>query len=456
MMKIRYYIALWISKLCIILLRTFRFAATNFPGTVALKICPTFLKYADRPAKIIAVTGTNGKTTVSNMVLDMLLAEGYKVLNNRLGSNINTGIASSLIYGMSFFGKNKNDIGVLEIDERSALRIYPYIKPEIILVTNLSRDSIMRNAHPQYIADILTKHIPRNSKLILNADDLISSSISPENERVYFGIEKMQSDIKKSINLIVDSQICPKCNNLLEYEYLRYNHIGRAYCSSCTFEAPKYDCAGFNVDIEDMTMMIRDEEGVGKYKLLNDSVFNIYNVLSVVVLFRVMGYDHDKIKELFNKIDIVASRFKEQRIKDKTLYKMLAKEKNAFATTRVFDYISQMPGKKEIILMNSCQDDMRHWSENTCWLYDCDFEFLNDDNIENIVICGPRRYDHKLRLLLAGIDESRISLCETEEMSPEKLKLFKEDNIYVLYGTDSIGLGNKIADMVRNRILTEV
>ncbi len=88
---------------------------------------------------------------------------------------------------------------------------------------------------------------------------------------------------------------------------------------------------------------------------------------------------------------------------------MLAKEKNAFASSRVFDYISHTKGKKEIILMNCCQGDAIHWSENTCWMYDCDFEFLNDENIENIIICGPRVKDYRLRLLLAGVPEEKIS-----------------------------------------------
>ena len=101
---------------------------------------------------------------------------------------------------------------------------------------------------------------------------------------------------------------------------------------------------------------------------------------------------------------------------------------------------------KEIILMNSCQGDMKHWSENTCWLYDCDFEYLKDESIKNIILCGPRRFDHKLRLLLAGIPEDRISFSEKEIDVPDKLKLFPDDHIYVLYGTDSFALGMKVAD----------
>ena len=450
--KIRYYIALWAAKLSIIALKLTRHNGTNFPGALALRLCPEFLKYAAKPKKIIAVTGTNGKTTVSNMLLDMLTMDGKQVLNNKMGSNINSGIASSLIYGSSLLGRCKYEIGLFEVDERSALRVYPYMKPDYMLITNLSRDSIMRNAHPEYIANILTKYIPKETKLVLNADDLISCGVAPENERVYFGIEKMATDQTECINLINDLQICPVCHHELKYEYLRYNHIGKAYCPECGFKAPVYDYAGQNVDVDKMTIDVADHAGTGHYKLLNESVFNIYNVVSAVAILREIGYSHEQIEGFFGKLNIVGSRYNEEKIGSRTLYRVLAKEKNAFATTRVFDYIGGLAGDKEIILMNSCQGDMKHWSENTCWLYDCDFEFLNHENIKNIVLCGPRRFDHKLRLLLAGVPEERLSFAEKEIDAPDLLKLFENDHIYVLYGTDSIDLGKKVADKVENML----
>ena len=379
--------------------------------------------------------------------------DGKRVMNNKMGSNINSGIASSLIYGASLGGRCRYDLGLFEVDERSALRVYPYLKPDYMLITNLSRDSIMRNAHPEYIRDILTKYIPKETKLILNADDLICCGIAPENPRVYFGIEKMDTDVTDCVNLINDLQICPQCHRRLEYEYRRYNHIGRAYCPHCGFKAPAYDYAGCHVDLDKMRIDVRDAAGIGHYRLLNESIFNIYNVVSAVALLREIGYSHAQIEA--SDLNIVGSRYDAETIGSRTLYRLLAKEKNAFATTRVFDYISGLDGDKEIILMNSCQGDMKHWSENTCWLYDCDFEFLNRDNIKNIILCGPRRFDHKLRLLLAGVPEEKLSFAERETDAPDKLRLFANDQIYVLYGTDSIALGKKVADQVRTLLIAK-
>lgn len=458
MQKLRFLIALAAAKLSIVALKITRHNGTNFPGVLALRICPDFIRYIGKPKRVIAVSGTNGKTTTCNMILDALTMDGKEVVNNRMGSNINSGIATSLIQNATLTGKCKLDMGVFEVDERSALRIFPYLKPDYMLITNLSRDSIMRNGHPEYIQGILTKYIPKETRLILNADDLICSNVSPENERVYFGIERMPGDKDRCDNLIQDFQICPECRHKLEFEYVRYSHIGRAFCPHCGFKAPDYGYAGCNVDLDAMTIQVREDVCGGEiatYRLLNDSVYNIYNVVSAVALFRQLGYSREQIQEFFNRMSIVGTRYDIKKVADKKIHMMLAKDKNAFAGSRVFEYISQTPGTKEIIIMNSCQDDAVHWSENICWLYDCDFEFLNHESIKNIVVCGPRVKDYRYRLLLAGVPDEKISYTDKEIDAPKQLKYLDNDNIFVLYGTDSITLGYKVAERIERSISCE-
>lgn len=259
--KIRFFMALWAAKLSIIALKITRHNGTNFPGIVAIKICPDFLKQVKKPGKIIGITGTNGKTTVCNLAIDMFKQDGKEVLNNNLGSNINTGIATAFITGTGIFGRVKYDTAVLEMDERSAPLLFPTIKPDWLLINNLTRDSIMRNGHPEYIGRILTEEMYSETKLLLNGDDLIASSIAPDNERKYFGIESLDSDVTECINLVNDLRICPKCNSLLKYRHRRYHHIGKAYCPDCGFESPKCDYEGKNVDLEQMTIDIEEKDG---------------------------------------------------------------------------------------------------------------------------------------------------------------------------------------------------
>ena len=233
--KLRFLLALWLGKLSIPALKITHHNGTDFPGSLAVKVCPDFLKYVGKPHLMVAVTGTNGKTTVSNMLVDILEAEGHRVLSNRAGSNISSGVSTAFIRNCDMLGRVKNcDMAVLEIDERSAPKIYPYVRPNYILITNLFRDSIMRNAHPGYIAGILSRNLPKESKLILNADDLISCGVAEGNERCYFGIGRMPGDVTDCVNLLNDMRICPKCAGKLRYEYRRDHHIGHAKAAAST------------------------------------------------------------------------------------------------------------------------------------------------------------------------------------------------------------------------------
>src|SRR5699024_7772865 len=173
------------------------------------------------------------------------------------GSNIAAGVATTLISGSSIMGKAKKELAILEVDERSSPKIYPYLAPTYLVCTNLFRDSMMRNAHTEFISGLLTKYIPKNTTLILNGDDLIASNIAPENKRMYFGIDKLPIDGKVCENIAKDIVVCPKCNTKLEYDYVRYNHIGKAHCPKCDFKSPEIDYLVTNLDIENRKMTLK-------------------------------------------------------------------------------------------------------------------------------------------------------------------------------------------------------
>ena len=452
MKKLRFYLAVWCAKLSIIALKLTGHKGTNFPGRVVLKICPDFLRLAKGPGKILGVTGTNGKTTVCNLLISMLKADGKKILDNNAGSNTITGLCTAFIRDMRLSGKFRSDAAVLEIDERSSRVVFPMMAPDFLLINNLTRDSIMRNGHPEYISRILTMSMPEKTHLILNGDDLIASGVAPVNKRTYFGIDSLEGDVKECINLVNDLQICPKCHSLLEYTNRRYHHIGKAFCPECGFHSPECGYSGRNVDYNDMTIEIAHNGESRRYRLLNDSVFNIYNVVAVVAYMGELGYSPERIEELLEKVEIVGSRFGVEELDGYKIIRQMSKDRNALGSSRAFDYVSGLPGDKELILMMNNLSDAEVWSENVCWLYDCDFEFLNRDNIRNIIVTGPRARDYYLRLKMAGIDDSRISFVHDELDSPRALRLYEGESIYVLYGTDSIELAEKVADGVKRKI----
>lgn len=420
------------AKLSIPALKVTKHNGTDFPGFLALKICPDFIKYIDRPEKVITVTGTDGKTTVTNLCFDIVSQTGKKVISNNFGSNINSGIATTLLKGVNFLNKSQYDIAIIEVDERSSMRIYPYLEPTYTIVTNLFRDSIMRNAHPEYIRSFVSKAMPSKTKLIINGDDLISCEIAPNNNRVYFGISKCDNKDSECINLINDKQICPICHNKLVYDYRHYHHIGKAHCNKCDFKSPdlNYDVC----DIKKDHIIVKEDNKEYKYDLVSDKLFDIYNMIAAISLARELGIKHEDIQTYMKKTSITKTRYNETDVNGCKIIMQMAKDMNALACSRVFDYLGQQEGNIELFLMMSNRLDEVEWSENTCWMYDCDFEFLNNPSIKHIVAAGARCKDFKLRLSLAGYPLENIDCVFDEKEAIKSLHLEKGSKVYMLYG----------------------
>ena len=245
-------------------------------------------------------------------------------------------------------------------------------------------------------------------------------------------------------NLLNDMRICPRCAGKLRYEYRRYHHIGRAVCESCGFHSPSSDYLATQVDVQSRTMCIREAGKDYPYTLITDSVHNIYNMVTVIAALRQLGYDHPTIARDLAQVKIPASRLSEETIGGVKVIMQMSKDKNALACSRNFDYIRSKPGKKELLVMMNCMGVAKSWSENPSWMYDTDFEFLNSDDVTCLVCAGPRAYDYKLRLLLAGIPEEKIRLAEDEFAALELLPLTPGEDVYILYGVDGMPLAFRV------------
>ena len=168
----RFYLALFISKIISYIIKLFfKDRGTHLPGAIAIKICNKFLSMVKVPNTVIAVTGTNGKTSTSNLIKEVLVKNNISVINNSKGSNMAPGIASCIVEKCNLKGEVKEDVAVFEVDERGSFQIYKHIKPTYLICTNLFRDSIKRNGHSEFIFNMLNNNIPKSTKLILNADD---------------------------------------------------------------------------------------------------------------------------------------------------------------------------------------------------------------------------------------------------------------------------------------------
>ena len=185
----RFYLTLWLVKLTTKIMKLLGRKATHLPGVLAYRLCPDILSRIGMPNKTIAITGTNGKTTTANMISDFLKSKNISYMHNNYGSNTVHGVIASFISFCNLKGNVDREFGIIEIDERSSYRIYKDFTPDILVVTNLFRDSSKRNAHAEYIFDIIDDATPDSTKLILNSDDLISSRLKPNSDRRFYSID---------------------------------------------------------------------------------------------------------------------------------------------------------------------------------------------------------------------------------------------------------------------------
>ena len=445
MNKIRFYFAMLAGKLALLGLKLLGRNASFLPGLVAITLDKNFIGNLKKPKTVIAVTGTNGKTTVSNLITSILTENGYSVTNNSIGSNVQAGIAAILLENSYFSGKPKNDIAVLEVDERSSLRIYPQLKPDYLVCNNIMRDSLKRNAHTEFISFIINEALPESTKLVLNCDDIICSQLGPKNNnRIYFGVdaEKPTTTEKQYVQDIV---YCPKCGAPLDAKYLRYNHIGRMFCTNCDFASPNPDYLVTNIDREGNTFTVLHNNQEETFHLINDNVVNVYNFCGAIALLNSFGLSYEQIKKGFSASKIVKTRYDHFISGILNITMQLAKGQNPIACARCYSYVSQLPGEnKSLIIMVDDKGDNTGNSESTCWLYDCDYSYLTDPSIAQVIFAGPRCKDQYLRALIAGVPEEKIFLTESFVGGTQFVNTEISKDVYVLYDPYLLAEANSV------------
>lgn len=444
--KFFFIIALWASKMTKVLLKILKKRVPYVAGEVALKICPNFNYYLNKPDKIISVTGTNGKSTTCGMLIDFFEKNGKKVINNK-GFNTPLGVTAFLVDSVSIFNKQKCDIAVIETDELTSKKILKHITPDYMIISNLFRDSIKNNANPDFIRDKLLEAIPHSSKLIINADDPLCVTLSNKNT-IYFGMQKLITDSINTPNIVNDVVLCPKCGEKLTYEYYKYHHIGKYSCSNCEYKRPrcKYEIAKIN---------FKENYFILNKKMYNFTYVNIpnmYNVLGVISLLQEMGYNEKEINNTFKDISLLSSRFYTEDINNIKLISIMAKGQNPIAVTGSLNVVSKDTKKKDVIIVLDDVNDRKESCEIVSWIYDVDFEYLNSKNINKIIIGGKRSNDYLLRVLLAGVDKNKIITVENELEVPNYIDYKNIEEIYLVHDIFAYDLSKEMIKIIEKNI----
>ena len=145
-----------------------------FPGLVMEKADPHFMAraLAPLPYGVVLVSGTNGKTTTTRMVVELLRGQGLKVFTNPTGSNFTRGVVAALLGAMPLNGRLDADVVVLELDEAHATHFVRTVKPRAALLLNVMRDQLDRFGEIDYTASLLHKVARATTgTVVLNADD---------------------------------------------------------------------------------------------------------------------------------------------------------------------------------------------------------------------------------------------------------------------------------------------
>lgn len=450
MMKLRFFIALLAAKTITWFMHLCRRNASHLPGEIALKLCPDYLKLLDKVPCVICVTGTDGKTTTANLIADLLRNSGRRVVCNSGGSNTETGIAAALTASVSLGNRARAEYAVLETDEHWTRIVCPKLRADYLAVTNLLRDSLQRNAHSEYVAWKIGMLDSPSTKLILNADELCSADLLPGNPRVYFGIDRLPSDTRKSENRVNDFLLCPGCGSRLVYDYVRYAHIGRCHCENCGFSSPEadYRVTGFDPASGILEVILKGR-GVS-LPLINETLFNVYNELTAVAVLSEAGFSPEELRTALERTPLTRRRYEELAIGGTRLVNMMAKSNNSLPVSLVFDHIRKSPGTKAVILALDDLDERRS-SERIGWIYDTDYEFLNSPDILQIIAVGKRFADHRLRLLLAGVPDEKLFCCRDESEGIRRLKPGAE-LVFLLHDMSSYSRSVKAMEEIRSQL----
>ena len=425
--NIKSILSIFSSKITAFLAKHLVKGGSNFPGKIALKIDKSILKTVSRGYKVILVTGTNGKTTTTSMIYNILKENGFNVITNNTGANLYPGIVACFISNFSFFKHKENAYAVIEVDEANVKFITEHLTPEIITVTNLFRDQLDRYGEVYTTLVKILEGVVKvpESKLVLNGDESLLGKLDVKNPCVYYGFN---TPIKEdnSLDLNADAKFCKFCKAPYSYNFVTYNHLGDFYCPECGYK--RADLAYAVNEIYELTpnsssVRINDTDVL----ISQSGAYNIYNGLCAYAIAKELGINDSVITASLQNQSSSFGRQEQIKIEDKDVQIILVK--NPAGYNQALDTLSlNKDDFSALFMLNDNYADGRDVS----WIWDVDFEKISSLNMHDIFVSGIRMYDMAVRLKVAGLDVNKFVLEEDYEKLTEKLKNASSKKIYIL------------------------
>ena len=436
-MKLRRIAAVWTSKLVARICKMLGKQGVTWAGKIALMIDPKILTElaGDVKEKIYVVCGTNGKTTTNNLLCSTLEAQGKKVVCNHTGSNMLNGCVASFVLSTGWNGRLDADYACIEVDEASALRIFPHFKPEFMVLTNLFRDQLDRYGEIDITMNLVrdAMKLAPDMKIIVNADDALSVFVTQESGNPYVTYGIGEKVFEESINEIKEGRFCKKCGAKMEYNFYHFSQLGDYYCSACDFKRPEIKYNASEIETGDHLAFCVDNRRI---KANYRGFYNIYNILASYAAAREAGLLLENFQKVLDAYNPENGRNEHFSIDGTEIILNLAKNPAGF-NQNISAVMEDKTLKDIIILINDNDQD----GTDVSWLWDVDFDRFQSDNINSIVVSGIRCQDMRLRLKYVDIPanlEQDVEKAIRERIANGCKNLYVLVNYTGLYSTHNI------------------
>ncbi len=398
-------ILILIGKIIVKLLRMMKRNAGNLPGIVIWHLsghkCCSIFKVE---CPVIAITGTNGKTSVTNCIAKLFESSGKRLIINKEGNNLDTGICSLLLRHCDMSGRVNADLMILETDESHVPVVYSQMKLETLVVLDFFRDQLDRNGEMETLIRKIEGFCKTFSgNLILNGDDPNTARLgraNPDNKNVkYFHAEKY-AFATSEIYEASEGRFCPFCGEALSYEYYQYSHIGKFSCEKCGFgtDYEPYVTAS-DIDLEKHIFTVDGHQ----YTPRLNSIYNVYNMTAVAAVAKLYNIDRKITEKVISRYTVKNGRMEHFMLGSCQTTLNLAK--NPVGANMTLRVMNEMNGEKELlfVLNDNIADGL-----DVSWIWDINFSIFRD--VTRVVTAGTRAYDIAVRIKCSGYDARKIAV----------------------------------------------
>lgn len=414
----RLFFAILLGKIITFLTKSLKIGGGSAaPGLYALSVEPDLVeKLAAKIPKNVIITGTNGKTTTAKMLAHFARESSLKVIRNHTGSNLERGIASTLIAAFNLQSVTYN-VGIWELDEAAFNTVAPKLKPDVVVFLNIFRDQLDRYGEIDSIVKNwcqTLKSLPAETSVLVNGDDANTDKLA----KCFKG--KVQKFGVKNYKIIGESITHKREQENLNFEAenVKLNSLaGSKFSLIINQTHPSFG---------------------GKSLIINLPLPGLYHIYDFLAAFAVginLGFQP---KQMITSLKDYSPAF--GRVEKLTLPRLETGKagfgyifliKNPAGATQVFETIAPNI-KPEDRLLLALNDNLADGTD-VSWIWDAEFERLQvTGDSRQVITSGSRAYDLAVRVKYAGFDPEQIRIESNLQKALKQARTDLKGQLFIL------------------------